>query len=71
MPRRDSQMAQDESTGDHAAAAVDPQVAPQQRPGADRAIAHAFERQRNERDDDQGVENDRRENGALRRCQPR
>src|SRR4029077_13007221 len=55
---------------DHAAAAVDPQVAPQQWAGPDRAIAHAFERQRNERDDDQRVEDDRRENGALRRRQP-
>ena len=50
---------------DHAAAAIDPEIAPQQRAGADRAIAHAFQRQRNERDDDQRVEDDRRENGAL------
>ena len=35
--------------------------------GADRAIAHAFQRQRNERDDDQRVEDDRRQDGALRR----
>ena len=38
--------------------------------GADRPIAHAFQRQRNERDDDQRVEDDRREDGALRRRQP-
>ena len=37
------------------------------RGGADRPILHAAQRQRNQRDDDQGVEDDGRENRALRR----
>src|SRR5262249_17883641 len=51
---------------DDAADAIDQQVAPQQRAGADRTITHAFERQRDQRDDDQRVEDDRGENRALR-----
>src|SRR5262249_39760771 len=54
---------------DDAADAVKQQVAPQQRAGADRTITHAFERQRNQRDDDQRVEDDGGENRALRRRQ--
>src|SRR5271167_3254978 len=44
---------------DDAAEPVDQQVPLQQRPGADRAIGDPFERERNQRDDDQRVEDDR------------
>jgi hypothetical protein len=44
---------------DYAAKAVDQQIAPQQRAGADRTVGNAFERQRNQRDDDQRVKDDR------------
>ena len=53
---------------DHAADAVDQQVAAQQR--ARRLTAGSdtpLQRQRDERDDDQRVEDDRRQDGALRR----
>ena len=52
---------------DHAAEPVDEQVAPQQRRGADRAVLDALERERDERGDDQRVEDDRRDDRALRR----
>ena len=51
---------------DDAAEAVDQQVAPQQRAGADRPIGDALQRQRDQRDDDQRVEDDRRQDRALR-----
>src|SRR5580704_8525895 len=51
---------------DDAPDAVDHQVAAQQRAGADGAIGHALQSQRNQRDDDQRVEDDRRQDRALR-----
>src|SRR5690349_12249833 len=59
---------------DDAAEAVDQQVAAQQvrgpGGGADRAaVLDTFERQRDQRDDDQRVEDDRRQNGTFRRRQ--
>src|SRR5271166_7040420 len=51
---------------DHAADAVNPKITPKQLSGADRTIADAFERQRNQGDNDQRVEDDRRQDGALR-----
>src|SRR5262249_32109312 len=51
---------------DDAAYAVDQQVTAQQRPGADRAVGDALQRQRDQRDDDQRVEDDGRQDGALR-----
>src|SRR5215831_16148151 len=56
-----------EERNDDAADSVDQKVEPQQSGGADWAIAHALQRQRNERDDDQRVEDDRGQDGALRR----
>src|SRR5262249_51378890 len=41
---------------DDAADTVDPQIAPQQRGGADRTIGDPFQCQRNERNDDERVE---------------
>ena len=55
---------------DDAAEAVDQQVAAQQRPGADRAVGDALQCQRDQRDDDQRVEDDRRQDGALRVARP-
>src|SRR5579863_3691438 len=55
---------------DHAADSVDPKVAAQQRSGPDRTIAYAFQRQRNERDDNERIEDDRRKDGALGGRQP-
>ena len=49
---------------------VDEQVPLQQRPGTDRAIGDPFERERDQRDDDQRVEDDGGKDGALRRGQP-
>src|ERR1700692_263099 len=51
---------------DDAAGAVDHQVAAQQRAGPDGAIRHALQGQRNQPDDDQRVEDDRRQDRALR-----
>src|ERR1700676_896304 len=51
---------------DDAADDVDQQVATQYARRALRAIAHPLQRERNEGDDDQCVEDDRRQNGALR-----
>ncbi len=51
---------------DDAADAIDQQVAGQNRGRAERTIRHAAQRERNQRDDDQRVENDRRQNRALR-----
>ena len=53
---------------DHAAEAVDEQVAAQERGRADRAVADALQRERDERGDDQRVEDDRRDDRALRAC---
>src|ERR1700685_1403550 len=53
----------------HAAEAVDNKIASQNRGGADRTVRHPAERQRNQRDDDQRVENYSRQNRALRRRQ--
>ena len=50
-----------------AAQAVDQQIAAQERGRADRTIVDTLQRQRNERDDDQRIEDDRRQDGALRR----
>src|SRR5438270_13567300 len=50
----------DEGNGD-AAEPVDQQVAPEQRTGADRTIGDAFQRERNQPDDDQRIEDDRRQ----------
>src|SRR6201991_3039408 len=54
---------------DHAAQAVHKQVAAKQRGGAQGAISHALQRQRDEEDDDQRVEDHRRQDRALRRGQ--
>ena len=54
---------------DHAAEAVDQQVAPQKRRRADRAILDAAQGERDERRDDQRVEDDRGDDRALRRAQ--
>src|SRR3974390_51940 len=51
---------------DDSAYTVDQQVAPQQRGGADRTIADAAQRQRNEGNDDQRIEDDRGQDRALR-----
>src|SRR5215831_14763234 len=55
---------------DHAADSVDQKVEAQQSGGTDRTIADPFQRQWNERDDDQRVEDDGGQDGALRRCKP-
>src|SRR5690242_18871499 len=49
-----------------AAQAVDQQVTAQQVGGADRAVLDPLQGQRNQRYDDQGVEDDRGQDGALR-----
>ncbi len=54
---------------DDAAEAVDEQVALQNRERAHRFVGNAAQRQRNQRDDDERVENDRAENGAGRAVQ--
>ena len=54
---------------DDAAQAVDEQVALQDCERADRFVGNAAQRQRNERDDDERVENDGAENGAGRALQ--
>src|ERR1700683_5651616 len=54
---------------DHAADSVDQKIAQKQRTGTDRSVAHTLQRKRNERDDDQRVENDCRKDGAFRRFQ--
>src|SRR3954451_7312469 len=51
---------------DDAAKAINQQITLEQRPGPHGAIPHALERKRNEGDDDQRIEDDRREDGALR-----
>src|ERR1700738_1525170 len=48
---------------------VDEQIAHQQRGGAGGAVLHAPEGKRDQRDDDQRVEYDRRQDSALRRLQ--
>src|SRR5882672_7274167 len=47
--------------------AIDKQVALQRREGANGRIFHAAQRQRDQRDDDERVENDGAEDRALRR----
>src|SRR5256886_13960122 len=54
---------------DNSPHAVDPDMTAQDGRGAERAVAHALQRQRDQRDDDQRVEDDGGENGALRRGQ--
>ena len=54
---------------DDAAKPVDQQIAPEQRTRADRTVGDALQRQRDERDDDQRIEDDGRQDGALRRRQ--
>ena len=54
--------------GDDAADAVDEQVAAQQRGGGHGPVADAAQGERDERDDDERVEDDGREDGRLRRC---
>src|SRR5947209_14097891 len=49
----------DEGNGD-TAKPIDQQVASQQRAGTNRTIGNAFQRERNQPDDDQRVEDDRR-----------
>ena len=52
---------------DHdAPSSVDQKVSSQQRTGADGTIGDAFQGQRNQPDDDQCVEDDRRQDGTLR-----
>ena len=55
---------------DDAADAVDPHVTAQHGGGAERAIAHALQGQRDQRDDDQRVEDDGGQDRARRRGQP-
>src|SRR6185312_12763940 len=54
---------------DDAAGAVDEQIAPQERGGADRPVLHTLQGERNQRDDDQRIEHDGRQDRALRRRQ--
>ena len=54
---------------DDAAEPIDQQIAPEQRTRADGPIGDALQGKRNERDDDQRIEDDRRQDGALRRRQ--
>ena len=54
---------------DDATEAVDQQITAQQGCGADGAISYAFQRQRNQRDDDQCIEDDRRKDCTLRACE--
>src|SRR5882757_419736 len=54
---------------DDAAETVDEQVAYQQRGGAGGAVLHAPEGKWDQRDDDQRIENDGGQDGALRRLQ--
>ena len=51
---------------DDAAEAVDEEVPAQELRGADRAVGDPLQGERNERDDDQRVEDDRRQDRALR-----
>src|SRR5579871_5217347 len=53
--------------GNDPAHAVEEQRAPQDGGGAERAVLHAAQRERDEQDDDDGVENDGREDGRERR----
>src|SRR6202167_4379777 len=53
----------------HAAEAVNEKIAGQNCGRTDRTVRHAAQRQRNQRDDDQRVENNRRQDRALRRRQ--
>src|SRR5271154_1997954 len=53
----------------HAAETVDEKIAGQNRGRADRTILHTAQRERNQRDDDQRIEEDGRQNRALRRRQ--
>ena len=63
-------MAQMPGNGDdNAADSVNQQVAAQQAARIQRPVLHAPQRQRNQRDDDQRVENHGGEHGALRRMQ--
>src|ERR1700692_960616 len=54
---------------DYAADSINQKIAQKQRTGADRPIAHPLQRQRNERDDDQRVEDDCRKDCAFWRFQ--
>src|SRR5215469_7653781 len=54
---------------DDAAQTIDEEVATQERSRTDRSEGNSFERQWDQRDDDKRVENDGRQNGALRRLQ--
>ena len=67
MQSRDDEV--DELDGDErrddAAQPVDQQIAAKQRGGADGTILDAPQRQRDQRDDDQGVEDDRRQYRRL------
>src|ERR1700733_14227163 len=58
----------DERNG-YAADAVDPEITQQQRAGADRTITYTLQRQGDQSDDDQRIKDNRRQNGAFRRCQ--
>src|SRR5215831_4120327 len=52
---------------DDAAEAIDQKIAAQQAGGADRTIGNAAQRQRDQGDNDQCIEDDRRQDGALGR----
>src|SRR5579883_3354648 len=54
---------------DDAAEAVDEKIAPQNARRTHRTVGDAAQRQRDERNDDERVEDDCREDGALRRLQ--
>src|SRR5580700_9867037 len=58
-----------EKRNQDAADAVDQQIATQQWARPDGPVRDALQRQRNQSNDDQGVEDDRRQDGALRRLQ--
>src|SRR5713101_1962070 len=66
MQRRDLDV---DERNNHAAKAINNKVASQNRGRANRTVLHTAQRQRNQRDDDQRVENYRRQNRALRRRQ--
>src|ERR1019366_3246755 len=52
-----------------AAEAVEEEVAAQDGGGADRTVSHSAQGERDKRDDDERVENDRAEDGAQRRSE--
>ncbi len=70
--KKDQELVDEPDAGErhqNAAQTVDEDVAAQQGAGAHRAIFHAAQGERHERDDDERVKDDGREHGGLRRVQ--